>query len=218
MEDSEGGPQMGLRIEPLWDPTGAVCVEVDEERRELVVRAGAELLRFVLREERPERLGWVECRPAHGTVRRRRVAVGEVVCHCLGEWEAEQRVLELSRRAAGRALRRGARWAAAGRRLADQTRAAPRRRRVSTLPFQVLFDHRASPTREAPLSAALAAERVGYRTAEGRSDTQRLRRRAGIARHRDGRDGRARWQRFVNYETGVALCRAVDVDPVELGL
>jgi hypothetical protein len=209
---------MGLRIRPLWDPTGTVSLEVDEERRELVVRTGYELLRFVLSEERPDRLGWVECGTAPGTGRRRRVAVGEVVCHCLGEWEAEQRVLELSRRAAGRALRRGGRWAAAGRRLADQTRAAPRRRRVSTLPFQVLFGHRASPTREAPLSAALAAERVGYRTAEGRSDTQRLRRRAGIARSRDGRSGQARWQRFVNYETGVALCRAVEVDPVELGL
>lgn len=209
---------MGLRIRPLWDPTGSVSVEFDEGRRELMVSTGCELLRFVLSEERPDRLGWVECGTAKGTVRRRRVAVGEVVCHCLGEWDAEQRVLELSRRAAGRALRRGGRWAAAGRRLADQTRAAPRRRRVSTLPFQVLFGHRASPTREAPLSAALAAERVGYRTAEGRSDTQRLRRRAGIARSRDGRSGRARWQRFVNYETGVALCRAVEVDPVELGL
>jgi hypothetical protein len=209
---------MGLRIKPLWDPTGGVSVEFDDDRRELVVSIRGELLRFVLREERPERLGWVECGTAHGAVRRRRVAVGEVVCHCLGEWEAEQRVLELSRRAAGRALRRGGRWAAAGRRLADQSRAAPRRRRVSTLPFQVLFDHRASTTRGAPLSAALAAERVGYLTAEGRSDTQRLRRRAGIARSRDGRSGRARWQRFVNYETGVALCRAVEVDPVELGL
>ena len=32
MEDSEGGPQMGLRIKPLWDPTGDVSVEFDEER------------------------------------------------------------------------------------------------------------------------------------------------------------------------------------------
>jgi hypothetical protein len=79
MEDSEGGPKMGLRIKPLWDPTGSVSVEFDEERRELVVRTGGELLRFVLSEERPDRLGWVECRTAHGAVRRRRVAVGEVV-------------------------------------------------------------------------------------------------------------------------------------------
>jgi hypothetical protein len=218
MEDSEGGPQMGLRIEPLWDPTGAVSVEVDDERRELVLAARGEQLRFVLREDRPERLGWVEHRLEAGRVQRRRVAVGEVVCHCLREWDAEQEVLALSQRAAARALARGGRWAAAGRRLADQARAAPRRRRVSTLPFRVLFEHRSNPVRQGALSAALAAERVGYRTADGRSDTQRLKRRSGLARHRDGRRGRSRWQRSVRYETGLALCRAVEVDPVELGL
>src|SRR5215216_5115848 len=62
MEDSEGGRQMGLRIRPLWDPTGTVSLEIDEERRELVVSAEGERLRFVLREDRPERLGWVEHR------------------------------------------------------------------------------------------------------------------------------------------------------------
>ena len=50
MEDSEGGPQMNLRIKPLWDPTGSVAVEVDDDRHELVVRAGGELFQFVLRE------------------------------------------------------------------------------------------------------------------------------------------------------------------------
>jgi hypothetical protein len=218
MEDSEGGPQMGLRIKPLWDPTGAVSVVVDEERRELVLAARGERLRFVLREDRPERLGWVEHRLADGRVQRRRVAVGEVVCHCLREWDAEQQVIELSEQAVARALERGGRWEAAGRRLADQTRAAPRRRRVSTLPFQVLFEHRSNAARETPITAALAAERIGYRMADGRSDTQRLLRRFGLADHRDGRGGRNRWQRSVRYETGVALCRAVEIDPVELGL
>jgi hypothetical protein len=209
---------MGFRIKPLWDPTGSVSVEVDDERGELVVAARGERLRFVLRDDRPERLGWVEHRGEGGRVRRRRVAVGEVACQCLREWDAEQQVLALSRRAAARALGRGGAWAAAGRRLADQTRAAPARRRVSTLPFRVLFEHRSNPARDDALSAALAAERVGYRTADGRSDTQRLKRRSGLARHRDGRGGRSRWQRSVRYETGVALCRAVELDPVELGL
>jgi hypothetical protein len=215
MEDAEGGPQMGLRIKPLWDPTGTVSLEVDEERRELVLAAGGEQLRFVLREDRPERLGWVEQRLEGGRARRRRVAVGEVVCHCLREWDAEQEVLALSERAAARAVKRGGRWAAAGRRLADQARAAPRRRRVSTLPFRVLFEHRSNGAQAGEPTAAPAAERAGYLTAEGRSDTQRLRRRSGLARHRDGRGG---WQRSVRYETGVVLCRAVEVDPVELGL
>jgi hypothetical protein len=209
---------MGLRIEPLWDPTGTVTVEVHDDRHELVVTAQGQELRFTLREERPERLGWVEQRLEHGRVRRRRVAVGDVVCHCLREWDAEQEVLALSRRAAARALGRGGRWAAAGRRLAEQTRRARRRKRVSTLPFRVLLEHRSEPARQGAVSPALAAERVGYRTADGRSDTQRLKRRSGLARHRNGRGGRGQLQRSVGYETGLALCRAVELEPVELGL
>lgn len=209
---------MALLIRPLWDPTGAVSVEVDDDGAEVVVRTESEVLRFGLTEERPDRLGWVELRQTNGTVRGRRVAVGEVVCHCLREWDAEQLVLELSREAARRALARGGRWAAAGRRLADQTRSASARRLVSTLPFQVLLGHRPSAVRDAVMDIATAAQRSGFVTADGRSDTQRLRRRAGVARHFDGRGGGSRWQRVVRYETGVALCRAVEVDPVELGL
>ncbi len=209
---------MGVQIRPLWDPTGSVSVAVDEERRELVVRARGERLEFALCEERPERLGWVERRVDGGRVRRQPVAVGDVLCHCLRELDAEQQVLALSRRAARRALRSGGRWSGPGRRLADQVTAALRRQRVSTLPFQVLFEHRTKPGRERSLSSAVAAERIGYRMADGRADTERLRRRLGLACHRDGRGGRGRRQRFVRYETGVALCRAVEVDPVELGL
>jgi hypothetical protein len=218
MEDSEGG-SMGLQIRPLWDPTGTVSVEVRDDRGELIVAADGEELRFTLREDRPERLGWVERRVRDGRVRRRRrVAVGEVVCHCLREWDAEQQVLALSERAAARALERGGRWAAAGRRLADQARAARTRKRVSTLPFQVLFAHRSGGVGAEALTAAVAAERIGYRMADGHSDTQRLLRRFGLSCHRDGRGGRSQFQRSVRYETGVALCRAVAVDPVELGL
>ena len=214
MEDSEGAVEMGLSVRPLWDPTGTVSVEVDDERGRVVVTARDERLTFVLRESRPERLGWLERRVQDGRVRRRRVSVGEVACHCLREWEAEQRVLALSRQAAARALARGGRWTDPGRRLADQVRAARRRRRVSTLPFRVLLEHRSG----GGLTAAVAADRAGYRLADGRSDTQRLLRRCGLARHRDGRNGRSPKQRTVRYQTGVALCRAVAVDPGELGL
>jgi hypothetical protein len=209
---------MGLRIEPLWDPTGAVCVEVDDERRELVVRTSDELFRFVLRANRGGRISWVEREPGRRGVRNVPVSVGEVVCHCLGEWEAEQRVLALSRQAARRALSRGGTWARAGRRLANQTQAAAGHRRVSTLPFRVMLEHRERPARRAAPTTALAAQRSGYLTAAGHSDTQRLRRRAGMASSREGGDGGQGWQRLVNYETGIALCRAVELDPVELGL
>lgn len=213
MADGEEGVVMGAQIRPLWDPTGSVSVEVDGRLRRVVVRAAGELVEFALAEERPGRLGWVELRDRGGGVRRRRVAVGEVVCHCLREWEAEQEVLELSRAAARRALARGGPWAGPGRRLGDQARAARSRQRVSTLPFQVLFAERSDPARGAPLSASVAAQRVGYRGPAGRSDTHRLMRRLGLACHGGGCR-----QRSVRYETGVALCRAVGVDPVDLGL
>ncbi|MCA1679268.1 MAG: hypothetical protein LC777_10150 [Actinobacteria bacterium] len=216
MEDSSKGAVMGTQIKPLWDPTGTVSVEVDQDRRELVVRAGAQLIEFALGEERPERLGWVERRAEDGRVRSRHVSVGEVVCHCLREWEAEQQVLELSRRAARWARARGGPWVGPGRRLGDQATSTPRRQRVSTLPFQVLFAQRLSGQGGPRLTATLAAQRMGYE-AGGRCDTQRLLRRIGLASHSDGH-GRTWRQRSVGYDTGVALCRAVEVDPVELGL
>jgi hypothetical protein len=126
-------------------------------------------------------------------------------------------VIELSLAAAERARRRGGRWPAAAKRLAEQARSARRRSRVSTLPFQVLFRQLSDPGRERPLTSSLAAERIGY-TAAGRPDTSRLERRIGVRGQRDRRAGGARRQRFVGYRTGVELCRAIDLDPVELGL
>jgi hypothetical protein len=53
---------------------------------------------------------------------------------------------------------------------------------------------------------------------DGRADTVRLLRRLGLAEGSDGRTGARGRSRFVNYQTGLALCRALDRDPVELGL
>jgi hypothetical protein len=208
---------MTLEIKPSWDRSETVRLRLCEERRELVVTADGEESRYRLREGTPDRLGWVERRLERGRLRRRRVPVGEVVCACLREWEAEQRVIELSLAAAERARRRGGRWPAAAKRLAEQARSARRRSRVSTLPFQVLFRQLSDPGRERPLTSSLAAERVGY-TAAGRPDTSRLERRLGLRGQRDRRGGGARRQRFVGYRTGLELCRAIDLDPVELGL
>jgi hypothetical protein len=208
---------MTLEIKPSWDRSETVRLRLCEERRELVVTADGEYSRYRLRDDAPDRLGWVEHRRERGRVRRRRVPVGEVVCACLREWEAEQRVIELSVAAAERARRRGGGWPAAAKRLAEQACSARTRSRVSTLPFQVLFRQLSDPGRERPLTSSLAAERVGY-TAAGRPDTSRLERRLGVRGQRDRRAGRARRQRFVGYRTGLELCRAIDLDPVELGL
>jgi hypothetical protein len=208
--------RVALEIKPGWDRSGTVSLRLCEEQRELVVTADGELTEYRLREDAPDRLGWVEHRRGRGR-ERRRVPVGEVVCACLREWEVEQRVIDLSLAAAERARRQGGRWPAAAKRLAEQARSARRRSRVSTLPFKVLFRHLSDPGRERPLTSSLAAERVGY-TAAGRPDTSRLERRLGLAGQRDRRAGGARRQRFVGYRTGLELCRAIDLDPVELGL
>ena len=207
---------MTVECRPIWDPSGSVSVRVDRARGELVLRGGGELWQFCLSQERPERLGWSERSAQDGSVAHRAVSVGAVVCACLREWEAEEAVLELSRVAAAQARARGERWRAAARRLEAQVAAGRGGARVCALPFQVLFRHRSGESQEQPLSVSAAAERVGYRTADGRPDTQRLRRRMGLAAHSDIHGERC--QRTVGYRTGLALCQAIDVDPVELGL
>jgi hypothetical protein len=208
---------MALEIKPTWDRGETVRLRLCEQRRELVVSAGGGRMQFVLREERPGRIHWVERTPGRRGARNVPVSVSDVVCHCLREWDAEQRVIELSLAVAARAQRRGERWERAARRLAGQARAARRRESVSTLPFQILFQHLSHPEREGPLTPSLAAERIGYH-AGGRPDTSRLLRRLGLADQRDGTAHRTRRQRTVGYRTGLELCRAIDVDPVELGL
>ena len=205
---------MGLEITPNWDPTGAVRLRLDPERGELAVSGKVAVLRFRLCDESPERLGWHE-QPRDGK-QARRVPVSEVLCHCLGEDEAERAVLELSRRAARRAIGDGGCWRAAGRRLRDQC-ASGRSTRLSVVPFQSWWTYLSDPARAARLDESTAALRAGFRMEDGRPDTTRLLRRLGIAERQD-RGGRRARGRTVNHATGIALCRALDRDPVELGL
>jgi hypothetical protein len=208
---------MPVVIAPQWDPSGSVGLRVDASRGELVVSGGGQVTELVLRRERPERLGWSERqRNPGGRVRHRRVSVGEALCHCLREWEAEQEVLRISREAAERAIARGGGWREAGLALRDQCAEAGRGSRVSVLPFQVLCRQLTEAAPEpARLSKGELALRAGY-VARGIGDVVRLERRLGLREQSKGAV-RAR-SRFVNYETGLALCRALDRDPVELGL
>ena len=208
---------MSLQITPSWDPTGTVSVALDCDRRELTVSSQGQEVRFLLCDESPERLGWHEQRPGwEGPPRR--VAVSEVVCHCLAEWEVEERVLELSREAAASAGERGACWRQAAKRLRGQC-ATGRGRRLSTLPFQTWWAYLTDPARGEGerLDESTAALRAGFRMGDGRADTTRLLRRLGLV-ERTERGGRRERGRTVNPATGLALCRALDRDPVELGL
>jgi hypothetical protein len=201
---------MAVETSPAWDPTGTLRVRVDAERRELVVAAGGERIAFALRCDRPDRLGWVRLSPP-----RRRVAVSEVVAHCLREWDAEQEVLAISVRAAVQASRRGGAWCPAAKRLRAQVGSARRSRRLAVLPFQLLWRQLAE--RDSLPSISRAALRAGFRMPDGRADTIRLQRRLGLKPCRDGR-GRPSRNSRINYATGVALCRALGRDPAELGL
>ncbi len=204
-------------IEPLWDPTGTVRITVDEQRREVIVRGRGEVIQYLLRDDRPHRLGWLERRLEHGLLRRRRVSVGEVVCGCLREWDAEQAVIALSLTAAQRAAERWPAHRCEARRLAHQARRARERDRVALLPFQVLWAHHTDPQRPQPLSASVAARRIGFQLPDGTGDTQRLKRRLGLPEDARTTQPRPR-QRLTNYETGVALCRAIDIEPAQCGL
>jgi hypothetical protein len=83
---------MALEIRPGSDRGETVRLTLCEERRELVVTADRERTHYRLRDDAPDRLGWVERRLEQGLVRRRRVSAGDVACACLREWDAEQRV------------------------------------------------------------------------------------------------------------------------------
>jgi hypothetical protein len=208
---------MALAITPSWDPTGTVSLRIDPHRAELTVVDVGEATIYRLRRDRPERLGWWRVEGGRARVR---ATVGEVICHCLREWEAEQEVLAMSRAAVAAARAAGGEWCKAAEALRTQCAAARRGGRVSVLPFQKLWRHLAGEQRapEERLSESIAAERAGFWMADGRVDTERLMRRLGPSARLDGHSGRRIRNRFVNYETGLVLCRALDRDPVELGL
>lgn len=201
---------MAVEARPTWDPTGTLRVSVDPQRRALVVSAAGERIEFVLRAGRPDRLGWVRRTPP-----RRRVPVGEVVAHCLREWDAEQEVLAITALAVREAASHGRAWRPAAKRLRAQADSARRSRRLAVLPFQLLW--RELGQAGGRLSASTAAQRAGFRMADGRADTARLERRLGLKPCRAG-DAHASRNSRVNYDTGVALCRALGRDPAELGL
>jgi hypothetical protein len=202
---------MTLEIRPTWDPTGTLRVCVDRDGRELVLSINGERIEFILRAEEPEQLGWLQWTPPC-----RRVSVGEVVAHCLREWDAEQAVLEITEQAARDAARRGGSWWPAATRLRAQARSARNSQRLAVLPFQLLW-HDLARRNRGHLTTSTAALRAGFRTADGRGDTSRFERRLGLRPVGSGGSSAAR-NRSVNYETGLTLCRALGRDPVELGL
>jgi hypothetical protein len=207
---------MSLEITPTWASGQAVTLRLCHQRRELTVHTPGEVCQYVLRDTRPDRLGWVARTLDGERLGRRRVTVGEVVFACLREWEAEQAVLALTELATRRATRRGGDWSSAAKQLRTELERAHQRDRVATLPLQMVWQQRTGPRNEHPLTARLAAERIGYLD-DGRPDTTRLRRRLGVAEQTD-KAGRHTRQRAVSYRTALALCSAMDVDPVEVGL
>ena len=225
---------MPLEITPPWDRDQTVTVALCAQRRELVVRAPGQASQYVLDDRAPDRAGWRMRHLATGQpTTRRAVATSEVVAACLRDLDTEEAVLDLTRQAAeraarragldldsidGRAARRAGPWAKAARCLASEARQAARRNRISTLPFQVVFAQRSDPGRNPqPLSATQAAERLGWHWANGIPDTTRVLRRLGLADSDDKKGGRTR-QRAVTYDVALALCRALDLEPVEVGL
>ena len=206
-----------LVIAPRFDPTGTVRVEIDADRREVVVTDEGEVYRYVLDEHEPERLGWALRGCPRPTTQ---ATVGEVVSRCLRDWDAEQIVAEITLAAAVRAEQREGDWAVAAARLRRQVHAARRLRRVPARIFQKWWVYLADERRpdDCRLSEHVAALRAGYVRANGDADTARLLRRMGIADNAVNRCGVRSRSSHVNYETALTLCRALGRDPVDLGL
>lgn len=192
-----------LVVRPTCDPAGTLTLRLDSGRGRLVVDDGGERTRFSLCEG-GEEVGWV--RDGHP------VELREVLAHCLRDWSAEQAVLAMSKAAVARAG-----WDR-GCRLGEQVRVAPNARGVSVLPFQRWFVYLTSRSGSERLCPAEAAARAGYiDRRRGRADTTRLYRRLGLATQHKGGRGPAEPSQFVSERTALALCRALDRDPAELG-
>jgi|GEM_PF-6160182 len=205
---------MERSITPRSDPTGERTLWVSEERGEVVVEDGSERWRYVVRSSSPAAFGWARLTAAG---RLEPVAAAAVLGECLRDLDAEEAVVAATGHACERARGRGGEWRAAATRLGSQLRRARGSRRVPVVLFQKWWRYLASQGTEPGLSAPLCAERVGWRL-RGHGDAERLLRRLGLVETRDGASGLQRLNQSVNYETGLALCRALDRDPVELGL
>lgn len=74
------------------------------------------------------------------------------------------------------------------------------------------------PLREAfmrsPLSQSELARRLGWMRVT--PDYVRVRRALGLKR--DNAGAPSRWRREIDYDTAVSMCRAMGVDPVDVGL
>ncbi len=191
-----------LVVRPTCDPAGTLTLHLDSERGALVVDDDGERTRFSLCEG-GEEVGWVS--DGHP------VELREVIAHCLRDWSAEQAVLAMSKAAVARAG-----WDR-GCRLREQVRVAPMAR-ISVLPFQRWFVYLTSRPGPERLCPAEAAARAGYiDRRRGRADTTRLYRRLGLATQHKGGLG-ATASQSVSEQTALALCRALDRDPAELGI
>lgn len=204
---------MERSITPRSDPTGERTLWVSEQRGEVVVEDGGERWRYVVRSSSPAAFGWARVGP-EGHLER--VCAVVVLGECLRDLDAEEAVIAATRRACERTRALGGEWRAAAERVRAQVR-PNRSRRVPVVLFQKWWRHVTGQGAECELTAVMAAERAGWRL-RGRGDAERLLRRLGLVETQDGGAGCRRLNESVNYETGLALCRALDRDPVELGL
>jgi hypothetical protein len=127
--------------------------------------------------------------------------------------EGEVIALTLAAAAQARAAGGPAGLDAAGR-LEAEVRRGRDLHRVSVRAFQLALLERLQAGE--PLSAL--CERGGFLDASGRADTSWLLRRLGLKELVCSRSGKVRWARTLRYDVAVRVARALDADPVELGV
>jgi hypothetical protein len=127
--------------------------------------------------------------------------------------EGEVIALTLAATAHARAAGGTAALIAAGR-LEAEVRRGRDLHRVSVRAFQLALLERLQAGE--PLSAM--CERGGFLDASGRADTSWLLRRLGLKELVCSRSGKVRWARTLRYDVAVRVARALDLDPVDLGV
>jgi len=160
-------------------------------------------------------LGWRERQvPLHGppTVTRSRA---EEVMAVARELDRDGEVVALTLAAASEARQEGSTPPLeAADRLEAEVRRGRDLARVSVRAFQLALLERLA----AGEALSAMCERGGFLDASGRADTSWLLRRLGLKELVCSRSGKVRWARTLRYDVAVRVARAVDLDPVELGV
>lgn len=189
-------------------------VRVSKRDRDVrITGARRRIVRFRLTCERRGEAGWYR-QTLFGEARRpERVEVVDVHWAVREHPPAAEDVVAMTGEAIDE-LRAASRSAEVGR-LSRELGAARSVRQVPVAVFQRRFFELA---KRDGLTLSTVAQRLGWQMADGRGDTSRVSRRLGLMPALCSHRKRMVVSRYVQYDTAVALCEALELEPHEVGV